>query len=89
MVAREMDHPPPTTTNTTSPLSLSSHRYSPTLCKKIGMIAGGTGFTPCLQIIRAALKDPNDSTSIDFIYANVNEEDILLRDLCERCETPN
>lgn len=48
------------------------------------MIAGGTGFTPCLQIIRAALKDPNDQTSIDFIYANVNEEDILLRDELDR-----
>lgn len=54
--------------------------YTPDLAKRLGMIAGGTGFTPCLQIIRAVLKNPNDKTEIDFIYANVNEEDILLRD---------
>lgn len=55
-------------------------QYYPGLAKKIGMIAGGTGFTPCLQIIRAILKNPKDSTKVDFIYANVNEEDILLKD---------
>lgn len=43
------------------------------------MIAGGTGITPMLQIIRAALKNPNDRTKISLIYANVNPEDILLR----------
>lgn len=32
-----------------------------------------------LQIIRAALKNPQDRTKISLIYANVNEEDILLR----------
>lgn len=55
-------------------------RYHPELASRLGMIAGGTGFTPCLQIIRAALKNPKDKTKIDFIYANVTEGDILLRD---------
>lgn len=55
-------------------------RYHPQMAKRIGMIAGGTGLTPCLQIIRAALKNIKDTTKIDFIYANVNYEDILLRD---------
>lgn len=55
-------------------------RYSPNLCRHLGMIAGGTGLTPCLQIIRAALKNPNDKTQLDFIYANVNPDDILLKD---------
>ncbi|SPO21251.1 related to cytochrome-b5 reductase [Ustilago trichophora] len=54
-------------------------RYAPGLSRHIGMIAGGTGLTPCLQIIRAALKNPADKTQIDFIYANVKEEDILLK----------
>ena len=53
--------------------------YSPTLSREIGMIAGGTGITPMLQIIRAALKNPADRTKISLIYANVNEEDILLK----------
>ena len=43
------------------------------------MIAGGTGITPMLQIIRAALNNPQDSTKITLIYANVNFEDILLK----------
>jgi cytochrome-b5 reductase len=43
------------------------------------MIAGGTGITPMLQIIRAALKNPADHTKLSLIYANVNPEDILLK----------
>jgi len=43
------------------------------------MIAGGTGITPMLQIIRAALKDPQDPTRLSLIYANVSYEDILLK----------
>lgn len=54
-------------------------KYTPTLAKEIGMIAGGTGITPMLQIIRAALKNPSDRTKLSLIYANVNPEDILLK----------
>lgn len=53
--------------------------YSPTLSREIGMIAGGTGITPMLQIIRAVLKNPSDKTKLSLIYANVNLEDILLK----------
>ena len=53
--------------------------YSPTLSRELGMIAGGTGITPMLQIIRAALKNPNDRTRLSLIYANVTAEDILLK----------
>ncbi|THU94829.1 ferredoxin reductase-like protein [Dendrothele bispora CBS 962.96] len=53
--------------------------YTPTLTSHIGMIAGGTGITPMLQVIKAALKNPNDRTKLSLIYANVNEEDILMR----------
>jgi len=54
-------------------------QYSPSLSSELGMIAGGTGITPMLQIIRAALKNPLDLTKVSLIYANVNPEDILLR----------
>lgn len=47
--------------------------------KKIGMIAGGTGITPMLQVIRAILKNPEDKTELWLIFANQTEEDILLR----------
>ena len=43
------------------------------------MIAGGTGITPMLQIIRASLKNSSDKTQLSLIYANVNPEDILLK----------
>jgi len=53
--------------------------YRPNLVRRLGMIAGGTGLTPMLQIIRAVLANPRDTTHVSLIFANVNEEDILLR----------
>ncbi|KAF9905841.1 NADH-cytochrome b5 reductase [Linnemannia zychae] len=53
--------------------------YTPNMCRAIGMIAGGTGLTPMLQIIRAIVKNPEDKTLVNFIFANVNEDDILLK----------
>lgn len=55
--------------------------YTPNLVRHFGMIAGGTGITPMLQIIRAVLRgrSAGDKTQIDLIFANVNEEDILMR----------
>lgn len=47
--------------------------------RKIGMIAGGTGITPMLQVISAVMKDPKDKTEMWLIFANQTEEDILLR----------
>ncbi|KAI9037572.1 cytochrome b5 [Aspergillus affinis] len=55
-------------------------RYKKGLCKKLGMIAGGTGITPMYQLIRAICEDETDTTEISLIYANRSEEDILLRD---------
>ncbi|KAJ5782823.1 hypothetical protein N7457_004597 [Penicillium paradoxum] len=54
-------------------------KYHNGLCKKIGMIAGGTGITPMYQLIRAICEDDRDTTEISLIYANRTEEDILLR----------
>ncbi|KAK4057340.1 NADH-cytochrome b5 reductase [Microbotryomycetes sp. JL221] len=54
-------------------------KYSPDLANEIGMIAGGTGITPMMQIIRAVLKNPLDTTKLSLIYANVKPEDILLK----------
>ncbi|KAI0067712.1 ferredoxin reductase-like C-terminal NADP-linked domain-containing protein [Artomyces pyxidatus] len=54
-------------------------QYHSSLSRELGMIAGGTGITPMLQIIRAALKNPLDRTKLSLIYANVNYEDILLK----------
>ena len=53
--------------------------YRSNMKKKIGMIAGGTGVTPMLQIIREVLSNPEDRTELSLIFANVSESDILLR----------
>ncbi|KAF9919191.1 NADH-cytochrome b5 reductase [Lobosporangium transversale] len=53
--------------------------YTPNMCRAIGMIAGGTGITPMLQIIRAVLKNPADKTQLRLIFANVTHEDIILK----------
>ncbi|KAL6831498.1 hypothetical protein J3E69DRAFT_329583 [Trichoderma sp. SZMC 28015] len=55
-------------------------RYTNGLCKKIGMIAGGTGITPMFQLIRAICENDRDATEISLIYANHTENDILLKD---------
>ncbi len=55
-------------------------RYSPNMCSEIGMIAGGTGITPCLQIIRAILGNEEDKTRCSLIFANMSIDDILLRE---------
>ncbi len=44
-----------------------------------GMIAGGSGITPMYQVAQAILRDPHDFTKVFLIYANVSEDDILLR----------
>ncbi|TNV76881.1 hypothetical protein FGO68_gene11560 [Halteria grandinella] len=47
--------------------------------KKIGMVAGGTGITPCYQVLQAALNG-DDGTTLSLIFGNRTVEDILLRD---------
>lgn len=47
--------------------------------KHLGMIAGGTGITPMLQLVRHILKDPEDKTDLSLLFANQSENDILLR----------
>merc|ERR1712170_74221 len=41
---------------------------------KVGMIAGGSGITPMLQLVNS-----NDSTKYQLIYSNKTEDDILAR----------
>ncbi|KAJ5514915.1 Cytochrome b5 [Penicillium fimorum] len=61
-----------------------SMRYTKGLCRKIGMVAGGTGITPMYQLIRAICENDTDTTEISLVYANRSESDILLREELER-----
>lgn len=51
--------------------------------KHVGMIAGGTGITPMLQLIRSISSDSTDNTKCSLIFANQTEKDILLREELE------
>ncbi|MCJ1333537.1 NADH-cytochrome b5 reductase [Thelotrema lepadinum] len=59
--------------------------YTPNMVRHFGMIAGGTGITPMLQVVRAIIRGRprnggSDKTEVDLIFANVNPEDILLKE---------
>lgn len=42
-------------------------------------IAGGSGLTPMLQVAQEITRNPEDKTEVTLVYANVSEDDILLR----------
>lgn len=47
--------------------------YKPNIKKHIGMIAGGSGITPMLQVAHEILKNPQDQTEVRLIFANVTK----------------
>ena len=53
------------------------------------MLAGGTGITPMLQLVRAMIKDPKDQTQVSLLFANQTEKDILLREELEEIAKKN
>lgn len=56
-----------------------SFDYKPNEYKQLNMIAGGSGITPMFQILRAVCENPDDKTKVKLVFANVNEDDIILR----------
>jgi len=58
-------------------------KYEKNAYRKIGLVAGGSGLTPCLQLIRCLLQAPDmadDRTSLVLLFQNRTEDDILLRE---------
>jgi len=47
--------------------------------KAIGMVAGGTGITPMLQLVNEIIQDPDDHTDMYLLFANKTVDDILVR----------
>jgi len=45
----------------------------------VALIAGGTGITPMFQLTRRILSNPDDRTKVTLVFANISEEDVLLR----------
>lgn len=52
----------------------------------IALIAGGTGITPMYQLTRQIFKNPADKTKVTLVFANLTEEDILLKKEFEELE---
>lgn len=53
--------------------------------KHIGMIAGGSGITPMLRVMRSILHDATDATTVHLLFANHSEDDVLLQAELEAC----
>lgn len=53
--------------------------YRTNMAKHIGLVAGGSGITPILQVITQVITTPEDNTKLLLIYANETANDILLR----------
>lgn len=53
--------------------------YKPNQYKEIGMVAGGTGIAPMLQVVDEILDDKSDRTKVSLIFANQTENDILMK----------
>ncbi|RYG47242.1 hypothetical protein EON67_08750, partial [archaeon] len=53
--------------------------YVPNTWNAIGMIAGGSGITPMLQLIRAILDNPRDKTEVRLLFANKTPADVILK----------
>jgi len=64
------------------PLKLSDPASNVSGITQIGMIAGGSGITPMLQIVRDVFKS-DEQTKIKLLFANQTEADILLREEIE------
>lgn len=54
--------------------------YTANQYDSIGMVAGGTGIAPMLQVIDEILANPTDKTKVSLVFGNVSEADILLKD---------
>mmetsp|Transcript_12808 Transcript_12808/g.33016 ORF Transcript_12808/g.33016 Transcript_12808/m.33016 type:complete len:834 (+) Transcript_12808:157-2658(+) len=50
------------------------------VCRNFSMVAGGTGITPMWQVLSSILEDTSDMPRVKLLFANRNEDDILLRE---------
>lgn len=54
--------------------------YKNNMAKRIIMIAGGTGISPMLAVLGSVITTPDDITDVKLLFANVTENDILLKE---------
>ncbi len=64
-------------------------KYTPNMYSHMVFICGGTGLTPCLQVIRWILEGPSrgeEQTKLTLFYQNRTLNDILLLEMLENLE---
>ena len=61
------------------------------MASKFNMVAGGTGITPCFQVIHEILRNPEEKTQISLIFACNDANSLLCRDTLDQWakEYPN
>jgi len=59
-------------------------QWQPNKYDVVGMLAGGVGITPMLQLIREVVTNPYDRTKIKLLFINKTENDIMLREELDR-----
>ena len=62
----------------TDRLPVRSFQVSQLGLRHLGLVGGGTGLAPLLQIVRAMLADKQDTTRISLLCVNRHETDILM-----------
>lgn len=65
---------------------IPKYPWTPNKHSHIALIAGGTGITPMYQVARAIFKNSDDKTKVTLVFANVSEQDILLKKEWEELE---
>jgi len=55
----------------------------PNMKQEIGLIAGGSGLTPMLQVVEELLESSDDQTKLTLLFCNQTPEDIILQDRME------
>lgn len=58
-------------------------QYKANMKKKIGLIAGGSGITPVMQLLHEILNNPWDNTEVHLLFANKTPEDIIFKPLLD------
>ncbi|CAF0811298.1 unnamed protein product [Adineta ricciae] len=59
---------------------IPKYPYEPNKFQQLGLIAGGTGITPMIQMIEEVLFNPDDKTKVTLLFANTTTDDILLKE---------
>ena len=62
---------------------LKKYDYNTNEFDRITLVAGGSGITPCFQILEHIVNNPNDKTQVHLLYGNRSTEDILLKPILD------